>query len=177
MGGRFAVLGRVALGALATLVAASSSGCHMGLAGVIIGASEAKPTYAPGEIATDLGPGAVRTLACLDVGFAISTPRPLLEMHVGNHCVRAERFDLAQLAIHATGEDGAERSVHMVDPREEIKRVHVGAMERGHERIRLSGLDDVTRICFDVSAVATDAPDARPSPICLVRQGDRWQAS
>ena len=167
----FAVLGGAALAAL------SSSGCHMGLAGLIIGASEAKPPYASGALATDLGPGAVRTLACLDVGLAISEPRPLLEMHVANRCVHAERFDLGRLAIHATGEDGAEVSVRLVDPRQEIARMHVGALERGHERIPLRGLDDATRICFDVTAVAADAPDARPLPICLDRQAGGWHAS
>jgi hypothetical protein len=168
---QFAILGGTALAAL------SSGGCHMGLAGVIIGASDAKPAYTSGAVAADLGPSAVRTLACLDVGFAISGPRPLLEMHVGNRCVHAERLDLARLAIRATGEDGAERTVSLVDPRQEIVPVHVGALERGHERIPLSGLGDVTRICFDVAAVATDAPDARPLPICLERQADGWGAS
>ena len=167
----FAVLGG------AVLAAFSSSGCHMGLAGVIIGARDAKPPYASGAIASDLGPGAVRTLACLDVGLAISAPRPLLEMHVGNRCVHAERFDLGRLVIHATGEDGAERPVALVDPRQEIVPMHVGPLERGHERIALSGLDDVTRICFDITAVATDAPHARPPAICLDRGAGGWQAS
>jgi hypothetical protein len=167
----------VAATALAAFAALGSSGCHIGLAGVILGASEAKPPYAPGAIAADLGSGAVRTLACLDIGLAISTPRPLLEMDVGNRCVRAERFDLGRMAIRASDADGADRTVRLVDPRQEIGRMHVGAMERGHERIPLSGLDDVTRVCFDVTAVATDAPDARPPPICLDRQADGWHAS
>lgn len=161
----------------AALASLSSSGCHMGLAGVIMGASDAKPPYEAGAITADLGAGAVRTLACLDVGLAISEPRSLLEMHVGNRCVRAERFDLGQMAIRATAADGERRSVSLVDPRQEIVRKHVAAMERGHERIPLSGLGDVTRVCFDVAAVATDAPDARPAPICLDRRADGWHAS
>ena len=171
MGGRFVV--RACIVALAAL---SSSGCHLGLAGLVLGASDAQAPYQSGAIAAELGSAAVRTLACLDVGLAIHEQRSLLELDVGNRCVHGEPFDMGRVVIHATDAEGAERTVSFVDPRHEIVRLHVGAMERGHERIRLEGLYDVARICFDLTAVATDAPDARPPPICLGRNLEGWHA-
>jgi len=166
----FVVIACVALSALPSL------GCHMGLAGLVMGASDAQPAYQSGAIAAELGSGAVRTLGCLDVGLAIPEQRALLEMHVGNRCVHGEPFDLGRVVIRATDEEGGARAVSFVDPRQEIVRLHVGAMERGHERIRLDGLLDVARICFDLAAAAPDAPDARPPPICLDRSLDGWRA-
>ena len=157
-----------------------STGCHMGLAGLMLGVSSAEGPYQAGAIASDLGPDAVRTLACLDVGLAI-TPNgadPLLEMHVGNRCIHAEPFDLQQLVMHAKGAAREERPVSLYDPRHEIVRVHVGAQARGHSRIRLRELDQVVEICFELEAVAPDAPHARPLPICLAREGfgSGWRA-
>ena len=154
--------------------ALASMGCHMGLLGLVMGARYSKGPYEAGAIATELGPGAVRTLACLDVGLAITPEQSLLEMHVGNRCVHAEPFDLEQLVIHATDGSGNDRMVSLVDPRHEIVRLHIGARERGHERIRLSNLYEVDHLCIEVAGVAPDAPEARPSPVCLDRHADGW---
>lgn len=153
-----------------------STGCHMALAGLILGAKNANPPYEAGALAGDLGPGAVRTLACLDVGLAISGigNDALLDMHVGNHCVHAEPFDFERLVLRGTGFAGEVQPVRLRDPRHEIVRIHVGALERGHERIRISDLERISQICFELDAVAPDAPDARPLPLCLDRHLDGW---
>jgi hypothetical protein len=159
-------------------VALSGGGCHVGLAGVLVGGSFAKGPYEAGSIAATVGPASVRTLACLDVGLAITRigPDSLLEMYVGNRCVHAEPFDLQRLVIRAKDASGWARWVSLRDPRHEIGRAHVGALERGHERIRLDSLDDVAEICFELDAVAPDAPNARPLPLCFERTPAAWRA-
>ena len=161
--------------ASAALISATA-GCHMGLAMLAIGADRSNGPYEAGAIATELGPASVRPLACLDLGFAIDEDRgPLLDTHVGNRCVHGEPFDLARLVLHGKDRDGGERIVRLVDPRQEIQRIHVGALERGRERIRLEGLDDVVQVCFDLADVAPDAPHARPLPLCLARGSEGWR--
>jgi hypothetical protein len=158
------------------LSAASSSGCHMGLAALAMGADQSSGPYQAGAIAADLGPDSVRTLACLDVGLAMDDERgPLLVTHVGNHCVHAEPFALDRIVLHAKDREGKGRDVTLHDPRREIQRLHVGALERGRERVRLDGLDGVEQICFELAGVAPDAPQARTSPICFSRALDGWR--
>jgi hypothetical protein len=163
---------------LTMCAALASAGCHMGLAGLVMGASGANGPYQAGAISADLGPAAVRTLACLDLGLAVSGygADALLEMHIGNRCVHAEPLDLERLVIRGKDAAGVERRVYLVDPRNEIVRAHVGALERGHERIRLRSLDQLAELCFEVDAVAPDAPDARPLPLCLDWHVDGWRA-
>lgn len=151
----------------------SGLGCALGLLGVTGGIAADKGPYVPGEIAEKLGPNAVRTLGCLDVGFAVS-PRgegDLLDFHVGNRCKTPHELDLQKLAVHAPLPDGRRIPVTLVDPRNEIEAVHVGGAERGHERIQLqyAELTDAKRICFDASGIAVDAPETRPEPVCLER--------
>jgi hypothetical protein len=160
----------------------STTGCHVALLGLIGGAKDADGPYEAGTIAAELGPAAVRTLACLDVGLALTDMRSdtrsdtLLEMHVGNRCIHAEPFDLAQLVMRGKDASGNERVVSLVDPRHEIVHLHVGALERGHERIRLSALDHLEQLCFELGSIAPDAPEARPLPLCLDRGLDGWHA-
>jgi hypothetical protein len=163
---------------VAALLSATMGGCHMGLAGLALGASYSPGPYQPGEVAQSVGPDSVRTLACLDVGFAIDEDGgPLLDTHVGNRCVHPEPFDLGRLVIRGKDSSGSERVVRLVDPRQEIERLHVGALERARERVRLDGLTaDVIEVCFDVTEVAPDAPHARPLPMCLRRGLEGWQA-
>lgn len=162
---------------ITTCAALGSTGCHVGLAGLVVGASGANGPYQAGAIAADLGPAAVRTLACLDVGLAIrgDGSDALLEMYVGNRCVHAEPFDLERLVIRGKDAAGVERPVYLVDPRNEIVRAHVGALERGHERIHLRSLDQLDQLCFELAAVAPDAPEARPLPLCLEWHVGAWR--
>jgi hypothetical protein len=154
----------------------ATSGCQVaGLLGVVFGGIATGRPYEPGEIATRLGPAAMRTLGCLDVGVAIAT-QPLLEVYVGNRCNHPERFDLSKVTIQATDEGSKRRFVSLVDPRAEIHLLHVSARERGHERVLLTDLDAADRLCFDLGDTAPEAPHADSAPLCLDRQPEGWTA-
>ena len=161
-----------------SLLLLTLAGCHIGLAGLVLGASKSNGAYQPGAIAAENGPDYVRTLACLDIGLAIHDDHglDLLDMDVGNRCVHGEPFDLKEMLIRAHDANGDARTVELVDPRHEIVFVHIGALERGHERIRLTGLDEVEEVCFELTRVVPDAPHTRSAPLCLFRAVDGWRA-
>ena len=156
----------------------ATSSCHMALAGLVLGASSADGPYERDAIAKELGPDYVRTLACLDIGLAIHERESdsLLDMDVGNRCIHGEPFALEEMKISAHDASGDPRSVSLFDPRHELVAVHVGAQERGHERIRMEGLTGVAEVCFDLTGVVPDAPHTHSAPLCLVRAEDGWRA-
>jgi hypothetical protein len=161
----------------ALVLSCALGGCHWGLLGLIAGGGTAQGSYQPGTIAAELGSSSVRTLGCLDLGLMVSDrdDGPLLDMYVGNHCVRSAALTLDRLYIVGRDASGAARSVGMDDPRSEIVSVHVGGVERGHERIRLRTTYDIDRVCFHLEDVAPDAPEARPEPLCFHRSRGRWE--
>jgi hypothetical protein len=157
------------------------SGCHWGLAGVVVGAVFLPGPYHAETLARDLGPHAVRTLGCLDVGFAITTSndRETLDVHVGNRCAHPEALDLSKLAIRGVDGRGEPQKIALRDPRREIAELHVGGSQRGKERFRLVSNSNFVprRICLDVDRIAPDAPAARPAAICFEPVDDGWRAS
>jgi len=130
--------------------------------GVVFLGGRADGPYRAGTLAEELGPERTRTLGCLDLALAMDAD--LLDVHVGNRCGHPEVFDLSKVAIDAD----PSRDVSLDDPRSEIVPLHVGGAERGHERVRLVGAWGASRLCFRLEGVAPDAPDAHPSPICIV---------
>ncbi len=155
------------------LTGASGSGCHWGLLGTAIGASGADGPYVPGRIAEELGSARVRTLGCLDVGIApIGDRIGIVDVHVGNRCTHPERIDVAKMVVTSEGE----KPIALFDPRREIVRLHVGGAERGLERIRFEGMYGTRRLCFDLGAIAPDAPEARPLSMCFRRDVGMWLA-
>lgn len=146
----------------------------MAFAALVMGSATSHGAYQEGKIAQDLGPDYVRTLACLDIGLAIH--ESLLDLDVGNRCAHNERFELSEMLIAARDRHGDPHDVSLVDPRNEIKPVSVGALEYGHERIRLDGIDRVDDICFELTGVVPDAPHTRSAPLCLYRATDGWHA-
>jgi len=132
--------------------------------------------YHAETLATELGPTSVRTLGCLDVGLAVYRrgEAVLLDVHVGNRCSYPEALDVARLRIHGVDQEGGDHAVTLYDPKSELVRLHVGGAERGRERLKLQGARDLTRICFDLQALAPDAPSARPAALCLER-GEGWR--
>lgn len=161
---------------LATLATAlMTAGCHIGLLVVAAGGALDQGPYRPETIANELGPTSVRTVGCLDVGLAVyqRDANELLDVHVGNRCGYPEALDVRRLRIHGVDAEGVRHDVTLYDPKNEIVRLHVGGAERGKERLKLVGARDLTRLCFDLEAVAPDAPAARPAPLCLER-GAGW---
>lgn len=154
--------------ALTPLVA----GCHWGLMGLAFGASTDQRSYERGAIASELGAPYVRTLGCLDLGFAVRERGggELLEMRVGNRCGYPEALDLAKLTIRGETASGEAWPVTLGDPRGEIVLRHVGGEEQGQELIWLRGTDGVSRMCLHFDGVAPDAREARPKALCFVRQ-------
>jgi len=151
------------------------AGCHWGLMGVALGGGEAKGPYAQNEIAAELGPARVRTLGCLDVGLApLGDRSDVVDVHVGNRCTHPERIDIAKLAIQVAAGDGVERAASVWDPHGEVVVLHVGGAERGRERLRIDGMSTAQRVCFALGAIAPDAPDARPVPMCFRRGVAEW---
>jgi hypothetical protein len=157
------------------VIAATLAGCHMGLLGVVASVDDKGP-YAAGTLANALGPSAVRTVGCLDVGLAISdrNESELLDVHVGNRCSVPEALDLARLSIRGTDRAGEVRPVTLQDRRGEIAVLHVGGAESGRERILLEGAHGMEQLCFELGAIAPDAPEARPTPLCFRRRGTEW---
>jgi hypothetical protein len=162
---------------LATLATAlMTAGCHIGLLMVAAGGALDQGPYRAETIATELGPTSVRTLGCLDVGLAVYQrgPNELLDVHVGNRCGYPEALEVKRLRIHGVDEEGVSHDVTLYDPKNEIVRLHVGGAERGKERLKLQGAHELTRLCFDLQAIAPDVPAARPAPLCLER-GAGWR--
>lgn len=160
------------------LAAAATSGCHMGLLMVAAGAATDQGPYRPETIANELGPEAVRTLGCLDVGFALYERDgvDLLDVHIGNRCAHPEALDIRRLTFRGVDRAGATRSVTLYDPRSEIVRLQVGGAERGRERLKLEGANGLTRLCLDLEAIAPDAPEARPAALCF-NERNGWRAT
>lgn len=164
---------------VARVIVASSSlagisgvmGCHVGMALAVAGSALDQPPYRAETIAAELGPSSVRTIGCLDVGLAIyeRDHRELVDVHVGNRCGHPESLDLGKLAIQGVDTAGRPRLITLHDPRNEIIPLHVGAAEKGRERFRMENAHDLTRLCFDLEAIAPDAPAARPAPLCFER--------
>jgi hypothetical protein len=159
------------------ITAPFAGGCHLGLAMLIAGGATAKGPYQAEALAAELGPGSVRTIGCLDVGLVVHERdgSELLDLHVGNRCIHPEELDVARLAMRGVDAQGNARAVVLSDPRKEIARLHVGGAEKGRERLRLEGADGVERLCFDLEAIAPDAPAARPAPLCFERRADGWR--
>lgn len=150
-------------------------GCHWGLLGVTVGGGYARGPYEPNAIASELGPMRVRTLGCLDVGLApLGDRSDLVDVHVGNRCTHPERIDVARLGIQMDRGDGVEQPASVYDPHGEVVVLHVGGAERGRERLRIDGMGRAQRVCFSLGAIAPDAPDARPSPMCFRRGTGEW---
>ncbi len=165
----------MALVALTTL-----TGCHIGFLGVV-GAGISKGPYAPETIARELGPRAARTMGCLDVGFVPFERggQQLLDFHAGNRCPEPVAVDLSGVVLDAETADGRKVPVKLYDPRTELVVVHIGASERGRERLRIDGPSEVLdRLCLDVQKLAPDAPSAHPPPLCFRREpSGKWQAT
>jgi hypothetical protein len=162
----------------AVAVATCIGGCHWGLLGLVMGSSSAHGPYQAEQLAKDLGPGSVRTLGCLDVGFVpfVRDRVELLDLHIGNRCTHPEQLDVAQLKITGVDIRSERELVKLNDPRREIVPLHVGGAEAGVERLRLNATRFLVRLCFDLDGIAPDAPEARPAPICFERlEGDRWR--
>ncbi len=139
--------------------------------------------------AGDVAPAAVRTLGCLDVGFALSDasaaasasdwsgmtaaparPLPILLVRVGNRCPRPAAFDLSKARVVAHGIDGSSRRLVLIDPRAEIVPLHVDAYAQGREKVRLGDTitaAPVSKICVHVDAIAPDAPGTSAPPVCF----------
>ena len=166
---------------LAAFVALTTlSGCHIGFLGVI-GAGMANGPYAPETIAKELGPQAARTMGCLDVGFVPHERggQQLLDFHVGNRCPEPIAVDLRGVVLAAETADGRQVPVKLHDPRTELVVVHIGASERGRERLRIDGAGEVLdRLCLDVQRLAPDAPSSHPPALCFRREASgQWQAT
>jgi hypothetical protein len=151
-------------------------GCHFGLLGMVMTAHDQGP-YLPETLASELGPASVRTIGCLDVGFAVHErdATELLDLHVGNRCAHPEALHVSRLAIRAVDERGESRAVTISDPRDEIAKYHVGGSERGRERLRLLNAKTLASLCFDLGAVAPDVPEAKPAPLCFRRESSGWK--
>lgn len=165
---------------LSTVVGTALTGCHFGLAMLVF--NNSKPPYRAEEIATELGPAAVRTMGCLDVGLEVfeggqaeSTVGTMVDVHLGNRCGYPEELDLRRIEILATTSQNKVGRARLDDPRAEVTSLHVGGSERGRERFRLVlSLADAERLCFDVEKIAPEAPEARPRPICFLRRENIW---
>ncbi len=124
---------------------------------------------------------AVRVLGCAVLGFSLdreagSNSSFLLDVSLRNQCVRETAVDLTALHITGRDESGAERPIHIYDPRFEMHPYHLDAETEGTERLRIDidGSVDATRtICIDVSRVSPSANAAAPAPICLYARSDR----
>lgn len=162
------------------LLSSTTAGCHWGMVGLLKYGSEAQGPYRAETIANELGPRSVRTLGCLDIGLEVFADETsdLLDVHLGNRCLDSEILDLRKLAIRGTDERGeAERDVAIRDPKNEIVPLHVGAAERGEEHFRLDNSLRSARLCFDLTRIAPDAPEARPERICFERRAPAWVAT
>lgn len=157
----------------------------MGVFALVLSGHDQGP-YLPHTLSRELGPSSVRTVGCLDVGFALNERdgAALLDLHVGNRCTHPEALDIRRLAMRGVDEQGEARTLALYDPREEIGRFHVGGSEKGRERLRLQiyregrleslGAETLSRLCFDLGAIADDSPEARPAPLCFQRRGPSW---
>jgi hypothetical protein len=159
------------------LAAPLLSGCHIGLAMLVAGSARGVGPYQAETLATELGPGSVRTIGCLDVGVVIHERSgvDLLDLHVGNRCLHPEALDVARLTMRGVDDRGGARGVALSDPRHEVVRMHVGGAEHGRERFRLEGAHGLAGLCFHLEAIAPDVPGARPAPLCFERGAGGWQ--
>ena len=153
-------------------------GCHVGLLMAAAGTAIDQGPYRPETMTAELGARSMRTLGCLDVGFALHErdARDLLDVHIGNRCGHPEELDLRRLTIRGVDGAGQTRAVALHDPHGEIRSFHVGGSEQGKERLRVENARDLERLCFDVEHIAPDAPAAGPVPLCFDRRRG-WRPS
>ncbi len=142
---------------------------------LLLVACEREP-YAPGSFPGAAIPnGPVRTMGCLDATFRPVRDGGLDVLHVdlGNRCWRPTRVDLRALRIQMTDADGATFPLTLDDPRHEVETLTLDTMTHAREHFYLSGgnLARARLVCFDVSHIAPDAPDAHPAPICIPAEG------
>lgn len=161
----------IAIAALAVL----TGGCHWGFVGVVVGSGNAQGPYMQNAIAAELGPSRVRTLGCLDVGVEpLGDRSDVIDLHMGNRCTHPEPVDIAKLGVRIDEGDGVEHDAAVYDPRGEVTLLHVGGAERGRERLRIDRMSHAQRVCFSFGAIAPEAPDARPLPMCFRRGTAVW---
>lgn len=158
------------------MIGTTTVGCHMGLVGMVAGTSYSNGVYRADTIAHELGEPSVRTLGCLDVGLAIidrdkaeDYGTSLIELHVGNRCNHPEALDFAQIRIEGSDPHGDRRIVTLDDPRREIVKLHVGAGERGKEKIRMNTSAGLVQLTFDLDRIAPDAKNVHPAPVSFTR--------
>jgi hypothetical protein len=98
-----------------------------------------------------------------------------LRTKLGNGCLEPALFDVTRFVIRGIEEDGADRSLAIDDPRQELVALHVDGRRRAVEAFRLLGArKPMTKLCIDVRGVAWS--ETVPPPICFAPGGAvNWQ--